>query len=501
MKYSNKLISIDWLEVFCKEPLASSLNASYYKALGWNVTERAYGTPQYREMFYLNDEHGKPFLEIRRNPYSIKSEGGIFDPNDCHIRLANRTCYNSKCIDMLRHFLSSNNYNYKGISRIDICADQTEFDNGMNPQKLCNEFMKEKIWKVHQSAISAHNDNADDTQRYLEELMQLSKDDDKVSLGAHGNGRNVGRMWNSLKWGSPRSAISTKIYDKTLELATESHEKLYIKDAWVNQGLCDLQKVGYDVKDKEGHVTHKSKMVCVKAGTSIPAEIPISEAQQIKVWRVEFSMKSEGRTWIDISKDKKIELNLSNFDRANKLGYVFYMMASWNFQFVWSAYTTEGRAKRKDRCKAITLYNTAWLGDSQDFRPTQPTREENPTRTEKIIANKLLKEYKTITPEDTDKQKQYKKACLLIAGGLLKGLHREYYLTDEDKRLYNTLLADDSLILNDSEEKRIIHTNKMIDRYEEIIDEAYDLLPIISQMKTPEEMKHLLRKLEFLPKM
>lgn len=501
MKYSNKLISIDWLEVFCKEPLGACLDANYYKALGWSVTPRDYGTPQYREMFYINDEHGKPFLEIRRNPYSLKSEGGIFDANDCHIRLSNRTCYMPKQIDMLRKFLLNNNYIYKGISRIDICSDQAVFDNGMNPQNLCNDFIKEKIWKVHQSALSSHADDADDSTRYLQELIELFKSYDKLHLSAHGNGHNFGRTWNSIKWGSPRSAISTKIYNKTLELQTESREKLYIKDAWVKQGLCDLQKVGYDVKQKDGSTVHKSKMVCVEPNSSIPEEIPIEEARLIKIWRVEFSIRSDGRTWVDIEKDKKIELNLTNFDDSYKVAKAFYMMTSWNFQFVWSAFTPQGKAKRKDRCKAIELYNLAWIEEAKKYRPTQPTREENPSRTDKIIANKLLKEYKTISETDTPKDKQYKKACLLIAGGLLQGLHRKFYMSDEDLRLYQQLLSKNDVNLDTSEEERISNVNSMIDRYDKIMYEADELLEIITRLQLPEErMKPLLRKIRFMPR-
>lgn len=98
-------VNIDWLEVFCKEPIIC--NPDYFRAKGYNVEVRAFGTPQYKEMFSICDDRKRPILEIRRNPYSLKSCGGIFDEDDCHIRLANRTCYAPCPIGYLREFLQT----------------------------------------------------------------------------------------------------------------------------------------------------------------------------------------------------------------------------------------------------------------------------------------------------------------------------------------------------------------------------------------------------------
>ena len=227
-----KCINLDWLSVYCLEPKGVVMNAAYFKALGWTVEEREYGTPQYREKFTLmNGRH--PFLEIERNPYSLKQNGGIFEPESCHIRLANRTLYQPQPVQQLTNFIVKYGYEYKGISRVDVCCDLTIFDNGMKPQDLANKYMKDKIWKVHQSHMAPNTDDGDDTWRI------------KVHLGAHGKETKTGRTWNSLKWGSPKSALSTKLYNKTYELETNTG-KFYIKDTWVKAGLCDLQKVRYE---------------------------------------------------------------------------------------------------------------------------------------------------------------------------------------------------------------------------------------------------------------
>ena len=255
MEPAIKCINLDWLEVFCIED--GCLDPNYFQNLGWNVCVREYGTPLYKQMFTLLNEHGKPFLEIRRDPYSLKENGGIFEKGSCHIRLANRTLYTYNPIQQLQQFLVKYNYQYKGITRIDIACDQLMFDNGMDPEKLIEDYMSGSILKNRNSRINVHGCEKAD-----------------------------GRSWNSIKWGSASSPLSTKIYDKTLELK-EASDKLYIKDSWVKAGLCDLQKVVYNYKDKKTGIEEKrSKMVIVKAGTKTEEERTIDEVEEVKVWRV-----------------------------------------------------------------------------------------------------------------------------------------------------------------------------------------------------------------------
>ena len=70
-------------------------DAAFFVEQGYEVKAREYGTPQYREMFTILDGDHFPMYEIRRNPYSIKANGGVFDARACHIRLSNRQCYHS----------------------------------------------------------------------------------------------------------------------------------------------------------------------------------------------------------------------------------------------------------------------------------------------------------------------------------------------------------------------------------------------------------------------
>lgn len=409
-----KCINLDWLSVYCLEPKGCVMNAAYYKKLGWSVEEREYGTPQYREKFTLmNGRH--PFLEIERNPYSLKQNGGIFEPESCHIRLANRTLYQPNPVQQLTNFIIKYGYEYKGISRVDVCCDLTIFDNGMKPQDLANKYIKDKIWKVHQSHIAPNTDDGDDTWRI------------PIHLGAHGKETKTGRTWNSLKWGSPKSALSTKLYNKTLELETNTG-KFYIKDTWVKAGLCDLQKVRYEYRNpKTKEIEIRSKQISVVPGTAINQEIPIEEAKKIDVWRVEFSINSEGRKWIDLGDNHIVDLSLNAFDNLDSLAATFFTCSEWLFCFIYAKWITKGATRwkeRTNRCKKLQLFNTKFL--HSHYKPQRQTEMEDPSRTEKIMMYRLIQKSK-----DKNLSEAYREACHQVALNLSKE-HGEWWLPDAE---------------------------------------------------------------------
>lgn len=397
MKPAIKCVNLDWLEVFCLEPF--DMPAQYFQNLGWQVNVREYGTPLYKEMFTLVNEHGKPFLEIRRNPYSLKENGGIFEKGSCHIRLANRTLYTYNPIQQLQEFLSKYKYTFKGITRIDIACDQLVFDNGMDPQKLIEDYMAGSILKNRNSRINVH-----------------------------GSEKADGRNWNSIKWGAASSPLSTKIYDKTLELK-EASDKLYIKDSWVKAGLCDLQKVVYEYKDKKSGTTEKrSKMVIVKAGTKTEQEREIEDVEEVKIWRVEFSIKSEARNWITIDNKHVLSIGLTKFQTRERCLLMFLLLSKWCLNFVKAEYNEDGQQKRKDRCTPIILYSEKNL--EKTFKPHRVTEKEDPTRTQKIIYNRLVR----ISNDNAYKLPQdIKDKCLEVAHYLTR-MHGNYYMTDEQMK-------------------------------------------------------------------
>lgn len=312
----NRCVNIDWIEVFASESFTEPRDAQYFEHLGYVVKSRDYGTPQYKEMFTIYQDNF-PFIEIRRNPYSLKKNGGIFLENNCHIRLANRTCYFISPIDELRKFMIAHSYNYISISRIDICLDFNFFDRGDNPNNVMLAYMNNTISKINQCNISAHG-----------------KDTFKQ------------RIWNSVSWGSKNSMVTTKLYCKSLELK-EVKDKFYIRDAWEAAGL----------------------------------------RQDIPVWRVEFSIKSDMKHLLRIDTGEVIKHDLTCYDDRHKCLFRFHSLAQHYFHFKIREKTRDGKEQRKDRCKDKILFRIS--KDEKAYKAVNLTKNTEPTRTDKILIKRL----------------------------------------------------------------------------------------------------------------
>lgn len=296
-----RCINIDWLEVHAREPLHAIRGVQYYESKGYDVEVRDYGTRVYRQMFTLLAPNGEPLLEVRRDPASV-GLNGIHDINECHIRLCNRTCYFDNAASFLRKFLNDNGYTDVRISRIDLCLDFERFDLGDDPQAFVRRYFKHRYAKINQGRIASH-----------------------------GADTWTGQEWNSLAWGSKTSSVTTKMYNKTMELYDpkfDRYGKPYIREAWFRCGLIDdIQRV-----TKNG--------------------LPVN------VWRVEFSLRSAVKNWVPIELDgesrkfQSLKNTIDCYDCREKLLVMFASLAQHYFHF--KKYET---GKRKDRCKDKVLFD------------------------------------------------------------------------------------------------------------------------------------------------
>lgn len=291
-----RCINIDWLEVYCLEP-PQPRDAAYFRALGMWVEERDYGTRVYAEMFTLIGTDQFPLLEVRRRPLSQ-----LLPFNACHIRLVNRTCYRDDCVAQFRDFLARHDYLVSRISRIDLALDFERFDSGDDPQKFIARYIRGKFSKVNQANVHAHGDDT-----------------------------WTSRNWNSLSWGSPKSQIGTKLYNKTKELA-EVKDKPYIRQAWFAAGLVDnpttLEKIGKD-----------------------------GQKYKPQIYRLEFSIRSTREGWFVIEEHGNAKQyhsyrnTFDMYDTRDKMLAVFNSLQQHYFNF---RHYVNGRSKYD--CKQKELF-------------------------------------------------------------------------------------------------------------------------------------------------
>lgn len=316
-----RCINLDWLEVFCQEPSPSQpYNSAFFREQGFAVDEREYGTRVYNEMFTLLDEDGLPLLEVRRNP-----KNPLIPVTSCHLRLHNRTCYLDNAAQFLQQFIDNYHYTFCRISRVDICLDLVVFDDNTRPRVFMQRYMRGKFAKINQANIHSH-----------------------------GADTWTGRVWNSVSWGSPTSMVSTKFYNKTLELYDPKHDsysKPYIRYAWLRSGLIDNM-------DR-----------CTLN----------NETQEI--WRIEFSIKSSVQRWfvIELNGEAKKYQSIHNtldcyFDRA-KLLTIFASLSCHYFRF--KRYII---GKPKHLCPERKLFN--WKAEQTTYEvdrtDKQPSRQPDP---------------------------------------------------------------------------------------------------------------------------
>ena len=312
MKSKCRCINIDWLEVYVHEPNDNiTRDAEYFRTLGFDVTERAYGTRQYNQMFTINDTMGEGWIEVRRDPKGLKTETGfsVLDEGSAHIRFCNRTCYAKHAAQIMIDFLYTHKYILSRISRLDICLDFEKFDSGDDPQKFLDRYLRGVYSKVNQGNISAHGKDQWD-----------------------------GRFWNSLSWGAEKSMITTKFYNKTMELK-QKKDKPYIRQAWAASGLVD-DMVTLEKRKLDGDIYKPD------------------------IWRLEFSISSSVKNWVCFDVDtlgNKTHLSkrndLSIYLNRESLVPMFASLVNHYFHF---KKFQEG--VRKDRCEDKTLFDFAERG-------------------------------------------------------------------------------------------------------------------------------------------
>ena len=298
-----RCVNLDWLEIHAREPVGQPHTADYFRNLGCEVQEREYGTRVYREMFVIYGSDGLPSIEVRRNPAS-SGLNGIHDPEETHIRLVNRMCYYDDCAEMFEKWLENHHYTDVRISRVDVCLDFVRFDFGDEPSRFVRRYLKHKYAKINQGNINAH-----------------------------GKDSWEGQEWNSLKWGSPMSCVSTKMYNKTMELKDAKSGlfgKPYIRQAWMLCGFIDnMQSVTL-------------------------------QGEEVQVWRIEFSLKSSAKGWCPIELDGKpnhkysLRNTLDMYKGRDRLLTIFASLSKHYFRF--KKYKS---GVRKDRCEDKKLFDFA----------------------------------------------------------------------------------------------------------------------------------------------
>ena len=356
MQAPTRCVNLDWLEVCALEPIDTPHDPDYFRACGFIVEVRGYGTKVWTEMFTLLGQDGLGLIEVRRKP---KSE--VIAQNICHLRLVNRACYFPDAADLMKRFLDQYGYEFHHITRVDICLDFEKFDYGDDPQIFLQRYIEKKYSKINQANIATR-----------------------------GTDKWEGRDWNSVSWGAPSSDIGTKFYNKTMELydpITKRYGKPYIRQQWEAAGMVDdgTLMIKYDKNGK-----------------------PYTP----QIWRVEFSIRSSVKSWFVIWLDGKrshkqsIRNTLDMYDSKEKLLILFASLSQHYFHFkhlikrykFYEEGHSSGYPVRKDRCPDKLLFR--WNQNQTTFKvEKQYVSTSKPPSRELVRLLSMLKEFRDRTVE------------------------------------------------------------------------------------------------------
>ena len=278
MKYA---ILIDWLSIHCHYKPLDHTKAEWqpdetgendlFGRYPWRYKLAEYGTRQFSRLFFVrkpNPEGGlDDFAEIQASPHS-----GILNRASVIVRFVNRALYLPEFWDLADKLLSDNEFEFKGITRIDLCADFNDFAE-ISPLALIEGFAAKQLRHIGRGVGAL----------YFNHGVML----DRIT----GN-REYSVKYNGLSFGTHTSDCRVYLYNKSFELLTQG-DKPWIRDTWT--------AIGLDVRT---------------------------------VWRLEVSIKSKGCTFRDKETGDKITINLDNSRVKSGVTKVYNTFVRKLFSFI-----------------------------------------------------------------------------------------------------------------------------------------------------------------------
>lgn len=309
MSFFPYAINVDWLQLFCHDDNDLDLDVTYNGRSSFEFKLRPNGSRHFKQIWDVVNSDGDNYAVIQRLPHS-----SIISARSAIIQLCNRELYRSFYVSELIIFMKTHHFRYKSMTRLDVCFDSNVLHNGLKHSSLIKGIMLQKYLKNKQGNVKWNF----------------------ASIA------NVGRPMecNSCSFGSKTSAVSTKMYNKTLELK-EVKNKPYIVENWRYNGL---------------------------------------DAEQ-DVWRIEISIKSDAKDSIRISDGSIFRLNPDSLQLQKDVEDVFFSYADTYFCFK----INDGK-KNKTRMKDLQIFPTE---RRVTLRPLRITKEKDSTRSDRIFLKKL----------------------------------------------------------------------------------------------------------------
>lgn len=342
------VLSIDWLSVF--GIFAGTGNEwSPVETPEFSYKRESFGTrcfSRFDRVRIANSEGGwDEFAEVQSVPYS-----SILPPYAIIVRFVNRVLYMPDFWEVVNRFISLNQIEIRGISRIDICADFNQFAT-LDPKALIEGFAAKKYRHIGRGV---------------------------GSLGFNHGVKNgdYGVNYTGLTFGTHASDAHVYLYDKTFELLTQG-DKPWIKERWKRVGL-DLRNVWrLEVSIKSQGLKFKDKTT--KQVIEVGADMVAADASLDKIYhtfvRKLFSFVVNRKGIKNISREPRLVLfedkpafdrgSISNLSPGNRMERILVRslwQAADKYRGMWQE-RTETQYLATSIAQSTGLYD--WLQEKQ----------------------------------------------------------------------------------------------------------------------------------------
>lgn len=327
------IISVDWLtiSVDCSN---FAVNANY------SVEKEPYGTSIFADMYTISMD-GKQIAILTLHP-RMKH----MDRNLGLVKILNPILYLPNLDRIVENLLFDFRLGFKGVSRVDLCADFPRFIDYPDVQDFIRDFLAVKIWKIGQAKYKVAGKRAEaPTLPHYRRKGKTRDMDEQRSFKVIGK-QSAKHNFQYLRFGSHLSDVSAYLYNKTQEFI-DVKRKNYIEEMWKNNGIDPNQTV----------------------------------------WRLEFSIKGNGIKFVDKTSGEYYQKTLDMIldpDLRDQL-YAACFNKYWIFRY------NDGQV-RKDRMKPVKMLE---IGDSI-YQPVAIDCSDETSRENKRMITALEKTYDEI---------------------------------------------------------------------------------------------------------
>ena len=352
------LISIDWLQVFGHCVMDDAKVQSINDNCRYDVAPSDVVTALWLNV-YTVEYDGLVYATLYTTPRS-----SAINPLSASLKLHNRVLYSGSCMRVLQDVMQCLSFDYKGITRLDLCCDVNTLYDGRDIPSFLLDYVS------HSPYCSGHI------------IRSGSRRFQLVGTRARSGATEI----TGLRWGSPSSDVCAYCYDKTLELL-EVKDKPWIRACWDAAGL----QYAYNQAEWD-KLSDKDRLKIKRFGSSCTYV-------QKRVWRFEISIKAEGRDLLNLATGEIFKLDLDAISVQSKVQQLFVYYAHKYLDFRVST----GQTQIKNYVAYDILGLDKLVPVTESVRPVHVSKLADTGRTEKMCANKLqqlLTTYSDLTSEN-----------------------------------------------------------------------------------------------------